>query len=75
MLRFIENGSKSRDTPLRHDLQPMIAAYIEAAGLQQAPKDAPLFRAAKLKWCYCHLDLMLVDGSVGFFGILEKGPN
>lgn len=24
----------------------MIAAYIEAAGLQQAPKDAPLFRAA-----------------------------
>jgi len=27
-------------------LQQMIAAHIEAAGLQQAPRDAPHFRAA-----------------------------
>jgi site-specific recombinase XerD len=46
MLRFEEKGGKSREIPVRHDLQQMIAAYIEAAGLQQAPKDAPLFRAA-----------------------------
>jgi site-specific recombinase XerD len=46
MLRFIEKGGKSREIPVRHDLQQFIAAYIEAAGLQLAPKDAPLFRAA-----------------------------
>jgi integrase/recombinase XerD len=38
MLRFEEKGGKSREIPVRHDLQQMIAAYIEAAGLQQAPK-------------------------------------
>lgn len=46
MLRFTEKGGKSREIPVRHDLQQMIVAYIEAAGLQQAPKDAPLVRAA-----------------------------
>lgn len=46
MLRFEEKGGKSREIPVRHDLQQMITAYIEAAGLQRAPKDAPLFRAA-----------------------------
>jgi len=46
MLRFEEKGGKSREIPVRHDLQQMIAAYIEAAGLQQAPQGAPLFRAA-----------------------------
>jgi integrase/recombinase XerD len=45
-LRFEEKGGKFREIPVRHDLQQMIAAYIEAAGLQQAPKDTPLFRAA-----------------------------
>jgi integrase/recombinase XerD len=46
MLRFEERGGKSREIPVRHDLQQMIASYIEAAGLQEAPKGAPLFRAA-----------------------------
>jgi site-specific recombinase XerD len=46
MLRFEEKGGKAREIPVRHDLQQMIAAYIEAAGLRDAPKDAPLFRAA-----------------------------
>jgi site-specific recombinase XerD len=46
ILRFEEKGGKSREIPVRHDLQQMIAAYIEAAGLEQASKDAPLFRAA-----------------------------
>ena len=46
MLHFDEKGGKSREISARHDLEQMIAAYIEAAGLQNAPKDAPLFRAA-----------------------------
>ena len=46
MLRFEEKAGKSREIPVRHDLQQMISAYIEAAALQRAPKDAPLFRAA-----------------------------
>jgi len=45
-LRFEEKGGKAREIPVRHDLQQMIAAYIEAAGLENAAKDAPLFRAA-----------------------------
>jgi len=46
MLRFEEKGGKSREIPSRHDLQQYINAYIEAAALQNAQKDAPLFRAA-----------------------------
>jgi site-specific recombinase XerC len=46
MLRFIEKGGKAREVPVRHDLQQIVAAYIDAAGLEQAPKDAPLFRGA-----------------------------
>lgn len=46
VLRFEEKRGKSREIPVRHDLQEMIAAYIAAAGLQDAPRDAPLFRAA-----------------------------
>jgi len=46
MFRFEEKGGKSREIPVRHDLEQMIDAYIEVAGLQHAPKDAPLFRAA-----------------------------
>jgi integrase/recombinase XerD len=46
MLRFVEKGGKSREIPVRHDLQQMIAAYIEGAGLQHASKETPLFRAA-----------------------------
>lgn len=46
MLRFQEKNGKSREIPVRHDLREIIAAYIECAGLQDASKDAPLFRAA-----------------------------
>lgn len=47
MLHFDEKGGKSREIPVRHDLEQMIAAYIDAAGLQQSPKNAPLFRVAE----------------------------
>ena len=46
MLHFDEKGGKSREIPVRHDLERIIASYIEAAGLQHAPKDSPLFRPA-----------------------------
>jgi integrase/recombinase XerD len=45
VLRFQEKGGKSREIPVRHDLEGMILAYIEAAGIGGQPKDSPLFRA------------------------------
>jgi integrase/recombinase XerD len=49
MLHFGEKGGKSREIPVRHDLQETIDAYIDAAGLRNAPKDTPLFRRAMKK--------------------------
>jgi integrase/recombinase XerD len=46
MLRFQEKNGKSREIPVRHDLREIIADYIQQAGLEGEPKDAPLFRAA-----------------------------
>jgi integrase/recombinase XerD len=45
VLRFQEKGGKSREIPVRHDLETMILAYIEAAGIANQAKDSPLFRA------------------------------
>jgi integrase/recombinase XerD len=41
-LRFSEKGGKSREIPVRHDLQKLLLAYIHAAGIT----DGPLFRTA-----------------------------
>jgi integrase/recombinase XerD len=41
-LRFAEKGGKSREIPVRADLQKIILAYVEAAGIA----DGPLFRTA-----------------------------
>ena len=46
MLHFNEKGGKSREIPVRADLQELVMAYIEAAGLGEAPKDTPLFQSA-----------------------------
>ena len=43
-LRFEEKGGKSREIPVRHDLQGFILDYIAAADLANAPRDTPLFR-------------------------------
>lgn len=45
-LRFTEKGGKSREIPVRHDLQRFIVAYIESVGCDIAEKSSPLFRAA-----------------------------
>ena len=44
-LRFAEKGGKSREIPVRHDLQDILRAYLLASGLQPGIS-APLFRAA-----------------------------
>ncbi len=46
-LRFLDKGGKSREIPVRHDLQGFLFDYISMAGLGNAPADSPLFRSAK----------------------------
>jgi integrase/recombinase XerD len=45
VLRFQEKGGKSREIPVRHDLEVMIRSYILAAGIAGEANDSPLFRA------------------------------
>jgi site-specific recombinase XerD len=45
VLRFQEKGGKSREIPVRHDLEGYILAYVEAAGIVGDAKDRPLFRS------------------------------
>jgi site-specific recombinase XerD len=45
-LRFLDKGGKSREIPVRHDLQGFLFDYINAAGLGSVPADSPLFRSA-----------------------------
>jgi integrase/recombinase XerD len=44
-LRFSEKGGKSREIPVRHDLEQLLLAYIQAAGITEGP----LFRTANRK--------------------------
>lgn len=43
-LRFAEKGGKSREIPVRHDLQRFIRDYISAGNLEDAEKSKSLFR-------------------------------
>jgi site-specific recombinase XerD len=45
-LRFQEKGGKQREIPVQHNLERCLLAWLDAAGLRKAPKDAPLFRSA-----------------------------
>lgn len=45
-LHFLDKGGKSREIPVRHNLERYIRDYIQAAGLETAPKGSPLFRTA-----------------------------
>jgi site-specific recombinase XerD len=47
VLRFQEKGGKSREIPVRHDLEADIRAYVEAAGIGAESKDRPLFRSTR----------------------------
>ena len=46
VLRFSEKGGKSREIPVRHDLERYILEYVEAAGIRDEPKEGPLLRTA-----------------------------
>lgn len=45
-LHFLDKGGKSREIPVRHDLERYIREYIQAAELENTPKASPLFRTA-----------------------------
>ena len=49
VLRFKEKGGKSREIPVRHDLEGFILAYVDAVGVAAEGKDKPLFRAGNGK--------------------------
>ena len=44
--RFMDKRGKSREIPVRHDLEGWIKDYIAAAELDEEPKESPLFRTA-----------------------------
>jgi integrase/recombinase XerD len=46
VLRFQEKGGKSREIPVRHDLEGFILAYVDSAGIAGDAKDTPLFQAS-----------------------------
>ncbi|WP_425399248.1 tyrosine-type recombinase/integrase [Aeoliella sp.] len=48
-LRFSEKGGKSREIPVRHDLQKFIGEYLAAGGMEYADKSTPLFRTTVRK--------------------------
>ena len=45
-LRFTEKDGKSREIPVRHDLERNIKEYVQAAGVKDALKGSPLFLIA-----------------------------
>ncbi len=49
VLRFSEKGGKSREIPVRHDLEGHIRAYLDAAGIGAEANDRPLFRSTEGK--------------------------
>jgi integrase/recombinase XerD len=46
LLRFQEKGGKSREIPVRHDLQGFLLNYLATAALADAHRDSPLFHSA-----------------------------
>lgn len=46
VLRFQEKGGKSREIPVRHDLEGYIRAYLDAADIGGEAKETSLFRAS-----------------------------
>ena len=45
-LQFTEKGGKSREIPVRYDLQQFMASYRAAVNSAPTPPDSPLFRTA-----------------------------
>ena len=47
--RLAEKGGKSREIPIRSDLEGELLAYLDQAGLRDAPKDSPHLRTARCR--------------------------
>jgi site-specific recombinase XerD len=45
VLRFQEKGGKSREIPVRHDLEGYIRDYLDVAGIAAEAKERPMFRS------------------------------
>lgn len=45
-LRFLDKGGKSREIPVRHDLQGFLFDYINAVNIGNSPADSAIFRSA-----------------------------
>lgn len=48
-LRFAEKGGKSREIPVRQDLERFIMEYLDTAAIREEPPDSPLLRTAARK--------------------------
>ncbi len=48
-LQFDEKGGKSREIPVRHDLEQFILDYLDAAGIRNDPPYSPLLRTTLKK--------------------------
>ena len=46
---LFRKGGKSREIPVRYDLEQFLLGYLEAARLKEEPKDSPLFRRRLFK--------------------------
>jgi len=71
MLHFEERCGKSREVPVRHDREQMLFEYIAAAGLQNAPKDVPIFRTVERKTGRLTKNSMYV-ADASFAALFEK---
>ncbi|HOA62237.1 MAG: tyrosine-type recombinase/integrase [Verrucomicrobia bacterium] len=49
VIAFNDKGGKHRKVPVRHDLQRILFAYLEAAGITELDGDLPIFRSSKGK--------------------------
>jgi len=49
VIAFNDKGGKHRKVPVRHDLQRIFFAYLEAAGITELDGDLPIFRSSKGK--------------------------
>ena len=53
-LQFAEKGGKSREIPVRHDLDEWIAAYLEGAGLAEAAEGIGVVSRRTAAWESAH---------------------
>lgn len=51
VFRFHEKGGKSREIPVRHDLEQFILAWVNASGVAAEDKETPSSRRSGFTFC------------------------